>query len=78
MHRSLWLCCINNDMEMYRLSMSWCDVLLLAWFHLHPLTVAIEHPLFSLLIKIGYGDTNLATFGRNYLHCVGCNELYPA
>ena len=51
---------------------------LLAWFHLHPLKVAIEHPLFSLLMKIGYGDTNLATFGRNYLHCVGCNELYPA
>ena len=25
---SLWLYCINNDMEMYRLSMSWCDVLL--------------------------------------------------
>ena len=51
---------------------------LLAWFYLYPLVVAIERPLFSLLITIGYGDTNLATFGRNDLHCVGCNELYPA
>ena len=31
MHRSLWLCCINNDMEMYRLSTSWCDVLLVGF-----------------------------------------------
>ncbi len=36
---------------------------LLALFYLHPLAVAIEHPLFSLLIRMGYGDTNLATFG---------------